>query len=111
MAIKLEIVGLKDQECSPFPCDDDRSCGLTECYPTGKFVPAFHALQKKLKEEYGDKIEINLTLIDEVVPIHIQKILETYYPPLPIILINGELAKIGSLSLNRIHEKLQSNSI
>lgn len=109
MVIKVEIIGLKEQECSPFPCDEDRSCGLMECYPTGKFIPAFHALVKKLKEEHGDTLDVHLTLIDENVPFHIKKILETEYPPLPIVLINGKLTKIGSISLHKIRENISNH--
>jgi len=79
--VVIEIVGLKDSSCSPFPCDNTRSCGLYECHPTGKLVPAFEALKKELLRQYGDAVRVTLTLIDEEIPPHIRDIIAESYPP------------------------------
>jgi hypothetical protein len=100
--IPIEIVGLADAECSPFPCDADRTCGLSACHPAGKLIPAFEALKKALHAVYDDRVLLRLTLIDDTVPDHIRTILETEYPPLPIILVNGRLTRIGRIALDRI---------
>src|SRR5208337_4716870 len=78
--ILVEIVGLKSSECSPFPCDENRTCGLSECYPSGNLVQAFDALKAKVQEIYGNRVEMKLTLIDDDVPDHIRSILEKEYP-------------------------------
>ena len=54
--IIVEIVGLKYSDCSPFPCDADRTCGLSECHPSGKLTKAFDALKAVIKETYGDRL-------------------------------------------------------
>jgi len=64
----VEIVGLKYSSCSPFPCDADRTCGLSECHPSGRLTKAFDALSAVLNETYGDKVDVRLTLIDDNVP-------------------------------------------
>ena len=53
--VLVEIVGLEYSECSPFPCDANRTCGLSECHPSGKLSKAFEALKAVLKETYGDR--------------------------------------------------------
>ena len=65
--IIVEIVGLKYSDCSPFPCDADRTCGLSECHPSGKLTKAFDALKAVIKETYGDRVDLRLTLIDDEV--------------------------------------------
>src|SRR5208337_3277263 len=70
--VLVEIVGLKYSSCSPFPCDADRTCGLSECHPSGKLTKAFDALKTVIKEIYGDRVELRLTLIDDEVPAHIR---------------------------------------
>ncbi|MFA6362475.1 hypothetical protein [Methanoregula sp.] len=104
--ILVEIVGLKYSECSPFPCDENRTCGLSECHPSGKLTKAFEALEKVLKETYGDRVNVRLTLIDDQVPDHIRTILEKEYPPVPMVLVNGKLIRIGRIALDRIKNEI-----
>jgi hypothetical protein len=105
--VLVEIVGLKNAECSPFPCDDNRTCGLTGCHPSGKLDKSFEELKKVLKNEYGNRVELKLTLIDNGIPDYIRSIIETEYPPLPIILVNGRITRIGRISLNRIKKEIE----
>jgi hypothetical protein len=105
--VLIEIVGLKNAECSPFPCDENRTCGLSDCYPTGKLNAAVDELKKVLKNAYGDRVELKLTYIDEGAPDYIQKIIETNFPPLPIILVNGRVTRIGRISLDRIKKEIE----
>ncbi len=105
--ITIEIVGLKDSSCSPFPCDMTRSCGLYDCHPTGKLLPAYEALQSELGKEYGERVEVRLTLIDKEIPGHIREILENEYPPLPIIMVYGRLTPIGRISLPLIQKEIE----
>lgn len=103
----VEIVGLKYSECSPFPCDANRTCGLSDCYPSGKLLKATDALKKVLKETYGDKVEVKLTLIDDEVPSYIRTILEKDYPPIPMVLVNGKLTRIGRIVVDRIKNEIE----
>ena len=106
--ILVEIVGLKSSECSPFPCDADRTCGLSACYPSGRLVQAFDALRARLNETYGNRVEMRLTLIDEKVPDHIREILEKDYPPIPMVLVNGKLTRIGRIAADRITAEIEA---
>ena len=106
--ILVEIVGLKSSECSPFPCDANRTCGLSECYPSGKLTKTFDALKAVFKETYGDKVELRLTLIDDEVPSHIREILEKDFPPIPMVLVNGKLTRIGRIVLDRIKNEIEA---
>ena len=105
--ISIEIIGLKDLSCSPFPCDNTRTCGLYDCYPTGKLVVAFDALAKEIRKEYGEDVEMKLTLIDENVPSYIQKIIEENYPPLPIVIMNNKYVPMGRISLLLIEKEIE----
>jgi len=105
--VVIEIVGLADSSCSPFPCDNTRSCGLYDCHPTGKLVPAFEALKKELISQYGDTIEITLTLIDNEIPSHIRDIIAENYPPIPFVIINGTLVPMGRISLPLMQKKIE----
>jgi hypothetical protein len=105
--VRIEIVGLKDISCSPFPCDNTRSCGLYDCYPSGKLVVAFEALSTELREEFGDRVELRLTLIDDKIPPHIRDLLETQFPPLPIVLVNGCYVPVGRISLTLIGKEVE----
>jgi len=105
--VLVEIVGLKNAECCPFPCDENRSCGLSGCYPTGNLLAAFDELHNVLKNEYDDRVELRLTLIDNGAPDYIQKIIEADFPPLPIILVNGRVTRIGRISLDRIKKEIE----
>jgi hypothetical protein len=106
--VLVEIVGLEYSDCSPFPCDANRTCGLSECHPSGKLTKAFDALKAVLKETYGDKVELRLTLLDDEVPAHIRAILEKEYPPIPMVLVNGKLARIGRIALDKIKNEIDA---
>ncbi len=106
--VLVEIVGLKSSECSPFPCDANRTCGLSKCYPSGKLVQAFEALKTKVQETYGNQVGMKLTLIDDSVPDHVRTILENEYPPLPMVLVNGKLTKIGRITADRIKNEIEA---
>jgi hypothetical protein len=96
--IILEVVGYQNMECSPFPCDSDRSCGLYDCAPTNALLPAVDALKKELKTEFGDAVEVTLTLLDDGVPNYIKNIYERDHPALPMILVQGTLIPVGRIS-------------
>jgi hypothetical protein len=104
--VHVEIVGLKTSECSPFPCDEDRTCGLSGCYLSGKLIDAFNELKKVLGETYGSRVDLTLTLIDNGAPEHIRKIIEREYPPVPMVLVNGRVTKIGRITLDRIKKEI-----
>ncbi|MEI8331617.1 MAG: hypothetical protein WCF90_08245 [Methanomicrobiales archaeon] len=106
--IKVEIIGLKDSECCPFPCDDNRSCGLSDCYPTGKLAAAYDALNSSLKTQYGGRVELRLTLLDDGVPDYVKQIIENDFPPLPMILVSGKLTRIGRIVLDRIKKEIDA---
>ena len=105
--VTIEVIGLKDADCCPFPCDETRSCGLFTCYPTGKLISAFGALAGELKKEYGDRVDLRLTLVDDHVPDYVKKLIETDYPPLPMITINGKLTRIGRIAVDRIKKEIE----
>ncbi len=105
--VLVEVVGLKNAECSPFPCDENRTCGLSGCYPTGNLIAAFEELNKVVKNEYGNRVQLKLTLIDNGAPDYLQKIIENEFPPLPIILVNGRVTRIGRISLDRIKKEIE----
>jgi hypothetical protein len=103
----VEIVGLKTSECSPFPCDEDRTCGLTGCYLSGKLNDAYRELALALQKIYGDRVTMKLTLIDNGAPDYIRTIIERDFPPLPMVLVNGRVTKIGRIALDRIKAEIE----
>jgi len=105
--VLVEIVGLKNAECGPFPCDENRTCCLSGCYPSGKLDRAFEELKRVLEKECGNRIELKFTLIDKGAPDYIRSIIETEYPPLPMILVNGRITRIGRISLDRIRKEIE----
>ena len=105
--VTVEIVGLKTSECSPFPCDEDRTCGLSGCYLSGKLNDAFRELETVLKAAYGARVDTKLILIDDGAPAHIRTIIERDYPPIPMVLVNGRLTRIGRISLDRIKNEIE----
>lgn len=105
--VLVEIVGLKNAECCPFPCDENRTCGLTGCYPTGRLDTSFEELRKVLEKEYGPRVDLKLTLIEKSTPDYIRSIIEAEYPPLPMILVNGRITRIGRISLERIKKEIE----
>ena len=105
--VHIEIVGLKTSDCSPFPCDEDRTCGLSGCYLSGKLINAFNELKKVLLETYGNRVDLTLTLVDNGVPERIKTIIEHEYPPIPMVLVNGRVTKIGRITLDRIKNEIE----
>ena len=105
--IKIEIIGLKNSECSPFPCDETRTCGLEGCSPSGSLGRSFEELKRVLQQHYGDRVDCQLTLIDDGTPAHIKKILEADFPPIPMVLVNGRLTRIGRIALDRIKNEIE----
>lgn len=103
---EIEIIGFSDGACGPFPCDEPRTCGLTECAPTENLVRAFAALKTDFQTRYPG-ITLKLTLLDDGVPTYVMEIIEEHQPPLPIILINGTLAPIGRISVPLIIEQME----
>ncbi|NLB01207.1 MAG: hypothetical protein GX837_09685 [Methanomicrobiales archaeon] len=104
--VTVEIVGLEESECGPFPCDETRSCGLETCYPSNRLLDAISALRDELIAAYGDAIEVKTTLIDDEMPDYVRKLIEERHPPIPIILVNGRLTSIGRVSLDLIKEEI-----
>ena len=105
--VLVEIVGLKNSECSPFPCDENRTCGLTGCYLSGRLEKAFPELAKVLKSVYGGRVETKLICIDDNVPEHVRAIIEHDYPPLPMVIVNGKITRIGRIALDRIKNEIE----
>ncbi|HVN66164.1 MAG TPA: hypothetical protein VMT31_06090 [Methanomicrobiales archaeon] len=107
-SLSLEIIGFSTAECGPFPCDPDRSCGLTECFPSGSFLEAVEALRHALAAKYGERITVTLTLLDDAVPERVRLIFEQFHPPLPIILLAGRVTPIGRISFDRIAREIDA---
>jgi hypothetical protein len=105
--VHVEIVGLKTSECSPFPCDENRTCGLSGCYLSGKLNDAYAELKKVLTETYGNRVDLKLTLVDDGTPEYIRTIIEREYPPIPMVLVNGRVTKIGRITLDRIRTEIE----
>jgi hypothetical protein len=105
--IDIEIIGLKELSCGPFPCNDERTCELTECAPTEKLLPAVAALGKAIRKEYGPSVSVQLTLLDDGVPQRIREIIEEHQPPLPIVIINGRVTPVGRISLQLIRREIE----
>ena len=106
--VLMEIIGFSDGPCGPFPCDDTRTCELERCAPSENLEKAYFALQAEIAREYGERVEMKLTWLDEEVPDYIVQIIEEHQPPLPIILMNGKLVSIGRISLPLIRNALES---
>ena len=105
--VTVEVIGFSDSPCGPFPCDSERSCELVRCHPDGALPVAFAELQIALAAEFGDRITVTLTLIDDEVPERIKKIIEEHYPPIPLILVNGKVTPVGRISLPHLRRELQ----
>lgn len=103
----VEVVGYQDSECSPFPCDENRTCELSACKPSNKLINATEALRARLKEEISEDIVVTLTLLDTEVPEYIRKIYEEKHPAIPMILINGKLLPVGRISWPHIRDAVQ----
>ena len=106
--LAIEIIGFSGAECGPFPCDPDRTCGLSECFPSGSFLAAVDALRHALAARYGDRIVLTVTLIDDGVPDRVKAIIERSHPPVPIVLVNGTVTPIGRISLTLLLREIES---
>ena len=106
--IIVEIAGYKEMECSPFPCDQDRTCMLSACAPSGKLLPAVEALREQIRKEFREEVIVKLTLLDEEVPDHIRIIYESEHPAIPMILINGRIIPLGRISWPQIRDAIHS---
>ncbi len=104
--VTVEVVGFSYSECGPFPCDEDRTCGLADCGPYGALRAAFDELAKRLSADYGDRVEARLTLLDAGVPDHVKAIIERESPPLPLVLINGQWRPIGRIAVEPIEREV-----
>lgn len=102
--VTVEVVGYTYRPCGPFPCDADRSCGLSACFQKEKLSFAFPALEDALKEKYGDAVSVSLVALDTEIPERIKDIVRAEHPPLPIILVNGKAVPVGAVSVPRICE-------
>ena len=106
--LAIEIIGFSDAECGPFPCEPDRTCGLTECFPSGSFLAAAEALRHALSARYGDRVAVTVTLLDDGVPERVMAIIERSHPPIPIVLLNGRVTPIGRISLTRVVKEIDA---
>lgn len=104
--VTLEIVGYKNSECSPFPCDENRTCGLTSCAPSASLERAFDALKDELKKEFGDNISMKLTFLDDNIPDYIKGIYERDHPAIPMVLVQGAIIPVGRISLEPIRKAI-----
>lgn len=107
MTVTVEVIGYTYRPCGPFPCDKDRTCGLEECFEKLTLQYAFPALKNALAEKYGDKVSLKLTSLDKEIPQHVVDIVRAEHPPLPIILINGKLVPVGTISVPKICEFIE----
>jgi hypothetical protein len=105
--VTVEVVGFSYSECGPFPCDENRTCGLAECGPYGALKAAFDELEKRLRADYGDRVQAKLTLLDTGVPDYVKAIVERESPPLPLVLINGQWRPIGRISVEPIEKEVE----
>jgi len=103
----IEIIGFSDQECGPFPCDPDRSCGLEECFPSGSLPAAVEALRHALAGRYGDRLTVTLTLLDDGVPERVKAIFEMSHPPIPIVLVAGRVTPVGRIAYSKIVKEIE----
>jgi hypothetical protein len=105
--VEVEIIGFQDSSCGPFPCDETRTCELEKCAPTEMLLPAFDALKECMQELYGDRMALKLTLLDEGIPDYIGKIIEEQHPPLPIVLVNGNVTPLGRISVPLLRNEVE----
>jgi len=106
-SVTVDVVAFTYRPCGPFPCDEERSCGLSECYGKEKMSFAFLALKRALEEKYGDKVSIKLISLDNGISDEIKEIIRREQLPLPIILINGNAVPVGAVSVPRISEYIE----
>lgn len=106
MTVTVEVVGFSDTPCGPFPCTEDRTCGLEECASSENLLKACSALKNVLEREFGERVRLICTTLDDGVPARIKRIVEMHHPPLPIVLVNGDLTPIGRISLPLIRREI-----
>ncbi len=104
--VVIEIIGFREASCGPFPCDGDRTCELAECHPDGTLIDACTALERCLRGAYADRVQLKFTSLDEGVPDAVRDIVEKHHPPLPIVLVNGQLTPIGRISWPLIQKEV-----
>ncbi|HJJ38671.1 MAG TPA: hypothetical protein O0X42_00905 [Methanocorpusculum sp.] len=107
--ITVEVVGFTYRPCGPFPCNAERTCGLSECFEKEKLSFAFPALKKALDEKYGDKVSVELVSLDNGIPEWVKEIVMKEHPPLPIILLNKKVIPVGAVSVPKISEYIEQN--
>ncbi|MDG6256353.1 MAG: hypothetical protein QCH35_02015 [Methanomicrobiaceae archaeon] len=107
--VEVEIIGFEDSSCGPFPCDETRTCELEACAPTEMLLAAFEALRKRMQELYGDRVVLKLTLLDNGIPGYIETIIEEHHPPLPIVLVNGNVTPLGRMSVPLLRNEVEKH--
>ncbi|MDI6719402.1 MAG: hypothetical protein QMD46_07325 [Methanomicrobiales archaeon] len=105
--IVIEIVGFQSATCGPFPCDESRTCELSDCHPDGTLIDACKALESCMRGAYGDRVQVKFTNLDEGVPDAVREIIEKHHPPLPIVMVNGRLTPIGRISWPLIQKEVE----
>lgn len=105
--VEIEIIGFQDSSCGPFPCDETRTCELEACAPTEMLLPAFDALKERMQELYGNRVALKLTLLDDGIPDYIETIIEEHHPPLPIVLVNGNVTPLGRISVPLLRREVE----
>ena len=105
--MEVEIIGFQDSPCGPFPCDETRTCELEVCAPTEMLLPAFEALTERMQKLYGNRVVLNITLLDKGIPDYIGKIIEEHHPPLPIVLVNGNVTPLGRISVPLLRKEVE----
>lgn len=103
-SVTVSIIGFTYRPCGPFPCNDERTCGLSECFEKEKLSFAYPALERALAETYGEKVSLELVSLDKEIPEYVKELVAKEHPPLPIVLVNGELVPVGAISVPKISE-------
>ena len=106
-SVLVEIIGFSDGSCGPFPCDEDRTCGLDSCHPEGMFPEACNALREALATTYGDRVKLKITLLDEGIPERVRDLIQRHQPPLPMVLVDGTLIPLGRISFTHLKNRLE----
>jgi hypothetical protein len=99
---EITIFGYAEAECGPFPCDEHRTCGLEECYPSGRFQEACAALGNALNRKYGGRTTLRVVLLDDGIPEEIRSLVEERHPAVPIVLVDGRLIPLGRVSFTHL---------
>ena len=105
--VVIEIIGFTAATCGPFPCNGDRTCELSDCHPNGTLIDACKALETCVRRSYGDRVQVKYTSLDEGVPNAVREIVEKHHPPLPIVMVNGQITPIGRISWPLIQKEVE----